>query len=57
VRNPVFSISTSSSLRAKNAGAGATESYGKPPARNHHQKVSPVRLLEAAPVILNEKEY
>jgi hypothetical protein len=61
VRNSVCSISTSSSLRAKNAGAGVPESGGatqrQPLPGNHHPTVSPVRLLEAAPITLNEKEY
>lgn len=54
VRNPVRSTSSSSYLRAKNAGAGLPESTGKPHPGNTNpgdkkQAVSPVQLLEAAP--------
>jgi hypothetical protein len=57
VRNPISSTSISSFVRAKNAGEALPEFGSEPHPGNLHQTVSPVRLLEAAPRILNEKEY
>jgi hypothetical protein len=57
VRNPVWSTSNSSFARAKNADAVLPEFGSEPHPGNPHQTVSPVWLLEAAPITLNEKEY
>jgi hypothetical protein len=57
VRNPVCSTSILRFARAKNAGAALPEFGSEPDPGNPHQTVSPVRLLEAAPITLNEKEY
>jgi hypothetical protein len=63
VRNPVPSTSISSFLRAKDGGTFAAQ----PIPVNHipslvcglpeERRVSPVRLLEAATLFLNEKKY